>query len=124
MPRVEAGRTTSDPREFVNRPGEEDGRSEHPPETVLEHTIITSGPKGDQGDQGLPGPGATQPYHHVQSIAAAEWQIAHNRHQSELVATFRDENGVPMFARYDVMSPDLIVVSFPAPQLGTADLIF
>lgn len=64
------------------------------------------------------------PYHHDQVDPASEWTIDHNRDQSSVAVSFRDEDGTPFIAYWSVVNTNRIVVSLPSPMIGSADLVF
>ncbi len=41
-------------------------------------TLVTQGPQGIPGEQGIPGTGGDLNYVHTQSIALAVWDVTHN----------------------------------------------
>lgn len=143
MPRVERGRRTSEKPERVNRPGEETGRSDHPPESVVEHVVIAEGPQGDpgndgapstvpgpQGPQGVPGqpgdPGVVS-YRHVQSQALAVWTVVHNLHYRPGGIYVENSDHEQVFPRVTHVDSDTLLLSFfaagaPAAMGGEAEL--
>lgn len=83
-----------------------------------------AGPKGDRGETGPQGDPALPPVHFVQDDPLSVWTINHNRNTVSVSVTLRDQDGVLMYAPFAVQSPNQIVVSYPSPQAGTADLVF
>lgn len=132
MPRTELGRVSPErpPPGSVNEPGEEYGTPDLPRETVLDRVPVFEGAKGDPGDKGDKGEkgddgvDAIPAFHYTApDPALSVWSIPHGRGGYPVVV-LRDPSNRLMFAQVAYQSADEVVVSFPSPQLGTAELIF
>lgn len=84
--------------------------------------VLANTPAGPRGARGFPG-GMSFHFEQPADDPLSVWTI-HHGFNAFPTAVLRDDNGHLMIARYDNLDANTVVVSFPSPQSGTAELIF